>query len=43
MKTFVIERDLKGAGDLTQEQLKGISQTSCKVVDELGSDIKMDT
>ena len=29
MKTFVIERIIPGAGDLTAEQLKGISQTSC--------------
>ena len=36
MKTFVIERIIPGAGELTAEQLKGISQTSCTVLDEMG-------
>lgn len=36
MKTFVIERVIPGAGDLTPEQLKGISQTSCSVITEMG-------
>lgn len=36
MKTFVIERIIPGAGDLTAEQLKGISQTSCSVLQEMG-------
>lgn len=36
MKTYVIERVIPGAGDLTQEQLKGISQTSCSVIKEMG-------
>lgn len=36
MKTYVIERVIPGAGDLTPEQLKGISQTSCTVINEMG-------
>jgi len=39
MKTFVIERIIPGAGDLTAEQLKGISQTSCTVLKEMGPKI----
>ena len=40
MKTYVIERIIPGAGDLTAEQLKGISQTSCTVLKEMGSTIE---
>jgi hypothetical protein len=40
MKTFVIERIIPGAGDLTPEQLKGISQTSCAVIKEMGIKIE---
>nr|WP_298926427.1 DUF4242 domain-containing protein [uncultured Allomuricauda sp.] len=40
MKTFVIERIIPGAGNLTAEQLKGISQTSCTVLEEMGPKIK---
>src|SRR5210317_570912 len=40
MKTYVIERIIPGAGDLTAEQLKGISQTSCSVLKEMGPTIK---
>ena len=40
MKTYVIERIIPGAGDLTTEQLKGISQTSCSVLDEMGPKIE---
>lgn len=40
MKTYVIERIIPGAGNLTAEQLKGISQTSCKVLDEMGPKIE---
>ena len=36
MKTYVIERIIPGAGDLTADQLKGISQTSCSVLKEMG-------
>ncbi len=37
MKKYVIERNLPGAGNLTPEQLQAISQTSCGVLDEMGS------
>ncbi|MEJ2112670.1 MAG: DUF4242 domain-containing protein, partial [Flavobacteriaceae bacterium] len=37
---YVIEREIPGAGDLTSEELKAISQTSCGVLHEMGSDIK---
>ena len=40
MKTYVIERIIPGAGDLTAEQLKGISQTSCTVLKEMGPNIE---
>ena len=40
MKTYVIERIIPGAGDLTAEQLKGISKTSCNVLNEMGSKIE---
>lgn len=36
LKTFVIERVIPGAGDLTPEQLQGISQTSCSVINKMG-------
>ena len=40
MKTFVIEREIPGAGSLTQDQLKSISQTSCSVLKEMGPKIQ---
>ena len=40
MKTYVIEREIPGAGKLIAEELKGISQTSCNVLDEMGPSIK---
>tara|TARA_R110002049_G_scaffold21057_6_gene77555 strand:+ start:4847 stop:5224 length:378 start_codon:yes stop_codon:yes gene_type:complete len=40
MKTYVIERIIPGAGDLTAEQLKEISQTSCAALTEMGTKIK---
>lgn len=40
MKTYVIEREIPGAGKLTAEQLKGISQTSCSVLKEMGPKIQ---
>ena len=40
MKTYVIERIIPGAGDLTAAQLKGISQTSCSVITEMGPTIE---
>jgi hypothetical protein len=40
MPKFVIERNLPGAGKLTAEQLQGISQTSCGVLNQLGPKIQ---
>ncbi|MEO6454337.1 MAG: DUF4242 domain-containing protein [Ginsengibacter sp.] len=40
MKTYLIERDIPGAGKLTPEQLKGISQKSCGVLKEMGPKIQ---
>jgi hypothetical protein len=40
MPKFVIEREIPGAGKLTPEQLKGISQTSCDVLTKMGSQIQ---
>ena len=40
MKTYVIERNIPEAGNLTAEQLKGISQTSCTVLKEMGPKIE---
>lgn len=40
MPKYVIEREIPGAGNLTAEQLKGISQTSCGVLSELGPEIQ---
>ena len=40
MPKYVIERDLPGAGDLTPEQLKAVSQKSCGVLRDLGPSIQ---
>lgn len=40
MPKYVIERELPGAGKLTAEQLKAISQTSCGVLRTLGPQIQ---
>ena len=40
MKSFLIEREIPDAGKLTAEQLKGISQTSCTVLKEMGPKIE---
>ena len=40
MPKYVIERDIPGAGKLTAEQLKGISQTSCGVLSNMGPQIQ---
>ncbi len=39
MKTYLIERDMPGAGDLTEKQLQEASEKSCQVLDELGTRI----
>lgn len=40
MPKFVIERNIPGVGGLTAEQLKGVSQTSCSVLNTLGPQIQ---
>jgi hypothetical protein len=40
MPKYVIERDIPGAGDLSVEELKGISQKSCGVLSNMGSQIQ---
>ena len=40
MPNYVIEREIPGAGQFTGEDLKGISQKSCCVLAELGTDIQ---
>ena len=40
MPKFVIEREIPGAGNLTADQLKGISQTSCGVLNKMGPEIQ---
>ena len=40
MPKFVIEREIPGAGDLSPEQLHTISQTSCGVLQSMGSRIQ---
>lgn len=39
MPKYVIERDMPGVGDLSAEDLKGASQTSCSVLRKLGPEI----
>jgi len=40
MPKFLIERELPGAGLLTAEQLRNVSQTSCDVLKDLGPQIQ---
>jgi hypothetical protein len=40
MPKYVIEREIPGAGKLNAEQLKGISQTSCGVLNNMGPQIQ---
>ncbi|RYY70382.1 MAG: DUF4242 domain-containing protein [Chitinophagaceae bacterium] len=40
MPKYVIEREIAGAGKLTPEQLKAISQTSCGVLSNMGPQIE---
>ena len=40
MPKYVIEREIPGAGKLSAEQLRGISQTSCGVLRELGPQVQ---
>jgi hypothetical protein len=40
MPRYVIEREIPRAGNLTAEELHGISQKSCSVLNELGPSIQ---
>jgi hypothetical protein len=40
MPKFVIEREIPGAGDLSAEELQGISQKSCGVLRDMGPQIQ---
>lgn len=40
MPKYVIEREIAGAGDLSADQLQGVSQTSCNVLNEMGPQIQ---
>jgi hypothetical protein len=40
MPKYVIEREVPGAGKLSAEELKGISQKSCGVLQEMGPKIQ---
>lgn len=39
MPKYVIEREIPGAGNFTDEDLKGISKKSCEVLNALGTSI----
>ena len=40
MPKFVIEREIPGAGKLSPQELKAVSQTSCQVLRELGPQVQ---
>jgi hypothetical protein len=40
MNTYVIERDIPGAGQFSAEKLKAISKSSCTVLKEMGPSIQ---
>ncbi len=40
MPKFLIEREISGAGSLSQPELQGISQKSCSVLQKLGPEIQ---
>jgi hypothetical protein len=40
MPKYIIERELPGAGELGDDQIQGISQKSCQVLNELGPQIQ---
>ena len=40
MPKFIIERDIPDAGKLTTDELQGISQKSCSVLKNLGTEIQ---
>ena len=40
MPKFLIEREIPGAGDLSQQELQAISQKSCGVLQKMGPQIQ---
>lgn len=40
MPKYVIEREIPGAGELSADELQGISQKSCGVLRELGPQVQ---
>ncbi|MFZ3284332.1 DUF4242 domain-containing protein [Pseudomonas sp.] len=40
MPKFVIEREIAGAGKLSEQELKAVSQTSCQALRELGPHVQ---
>ena len=40
MPKFLIEREIPGAGNLSQQELQSISQTSCSVLQKMGPQIQ---
>jgi len=40
MPKYLIERELPGAGELTPDQLRGVSQKSCSVLNRMGPEIQ---
>ena len=40
MPKYLIEREIPGAGNLSPQELQGISQTSCGVLQKLGPQIQ---
>ena len=40
MPKFIIERDIPDAGDFSTEELQGISQKSCNVLQNMGPQIQ---
>lgn len=40
MPKYIIERELPGAGELSDEEIQGISRKSCEVLNHLGPQIQ---
>ena len=40
MPKFLIEREIPGAGNLSPQELQGVAQTSCSVLQKLGPQIQ---
>ncbi len=40
MPKFIIEREIEGVGNLSKVELQGVSQKSCSVLNEMGTQIQ---